>query len=345
MGRLGHKRCGQQRVANHVHVFGGGGFKGLVVHIAPAAIGVGQTCAHGNGARAHIGQHVQHIGFNVVFSFKPNRIGFGIHANGFVVAAVLQHAAEVFGPELFKQGAFRRDVGVGVQNQHLGLGLGLLKVVRHLAGTLVGARGAAVGGKGNRNSVHAAVAHGFQLSAQGHGFGAGFPSLQNLAGGLSRSQAFYAVPHHVHAGGHNEFVIANGIATRQQHGFFGRINVRDAVFDMGNTVLAAQRVVRRGDIRHGFAAAQHEVGHWARHKRFIGLHQHHVDLVLRKHAHVFGSSRPAIAATNDHHLGMLGHAGGAGAQPQTGERGQPTPSGGLLQKTPSAKFAGGGAKF
>ena len=113
---------------------------------------------------------------------------------------VFQDALVVVGPELLEQRTFGRDVLVGIQDQHFGLGLVLFEVMRHLAGTLVRAGRAAVGRFWNGDGVNAAVVHRFQLLAQGQGFWAAFPRLQNLTRGAGFFQTFDGVEHQVDAG-------------------------------------------------------------------------------------------------------------------------------------------------
>ena len=171
-------------------ILGRSGLEGLVVHVAPAAIGIGQAGLHRNAARAHAREHVQHGGLHIVLDFKLDGAGFGVDRHGLVLRTVLDHAGVVLGPGFFEQGGLGRDILVGVQNQHLGARLGLLEVIGHLAGALVGAGRAAVRRLGNGERVDTTVGHGFELLAQGQGFGAGLPGLQHLARRIGGTQAF-----------------------------------------------------------------------------------------------------------------------------------------------------------
>jgi hypothetical protein len=83
-----------------------------------------------------------------------------------------------------EQGLLGDDVLVAVQDDDLGLGLGLLEVVGDQADPFVGRGRAAEGSHGNGDGEDAAVLHGFQLLAQCSGLiRAGFPGVLD---GLSR---------------------------------------------------------------------------------------------------------------------------------------------------------------
>ena len=64
---FGHGGGDLNRVAQHMHIFGCSGFKGQVIHTAPAVVGlVVESGFDGYCARPHGRQHVQHSGFHVV---------------------------------------------------------------------------------------------------------------------------------------------------------------------------------------------------------------------------------------------------------------------------------------
>jgi hypothetical protein len=88
-----------------------------------------------------------------------------------------------------------------------------------------------------------------------------------------------------------------------------------------------QTAVGRGDVGHLLAAPQYQVGDGAGNEGFVGLDQHHVDLVVRQQAHVFGSGGAAVPAAHDHDLGLGGNGGGG-----TGTKAQQAQGGGRLEE-------------
>ena len=135
--------------------------------------------------------------------------------------------------------------------------------MRHLAGAFIRPWRAFERRFRHGEGIHTTVGHGFKLLAQRRGFRARFPRLQNLTTGVGRLQAFDAVEMHVHTGRNNEFVVADGAAIFQAHGFLGWVDGGDKVVHQTHAMLAAQSRVGRGDLRHGFAATQDQVGHGA----------------------------------------------------------------------------------
>ena len=249
-----------------MHVFGLGGLKGLVVHAAPACVGVSQTTLNRNAASAHRGQHVEHIGFDIALHFKLECFGFGIHRDGFVLTPVFQDALVVVRPKLFEQRPLRGDVWVGIQNQHLGFGFVLLEVMRHLAGTLIRAGRAAVRGFGDADGKHAAIVHGLELFAQGQGLGACFPSMQDLARGIGGLQTFHAVQYQINARREHQLVVANARTAGQGHSFLGRVDAGHIVAHHVHAMVARELVIRGGDVGHGLAATNHQVRDRAGHE-------------------------------------------------------------------------------
>ena len=177
-------------VTQHVHIFGGGGLKGLVVDAAPLVVGhVVQPHLHGNAAGALRRHDVDDVGLHIVLKIKLQRAGFGVYRYHFVLFAILKNAGVLFGPDFFEQRPFRGDIRVAVQDQNLAARLVCLEIGSDHGGALIGAGRAAVGCYGNGQRVDAAVGHGFELAAQGHGFSAGLPGMQNLAGRIGILEA------------------------------------------------------------------------------------------------------------------------------------------------------------
>ncbi|MPM43616.1 hypothetical protein SDC9_90293 [bioreactor metagenome] len=265
---------------------------------------------------------------------KLHHVGLRVHRHGAVLGAVFDDALVVIGPVFFEQRALGGHVLVGVQDQHLRLGFVLLEVMRHLAGALVRAGRAAVRCFGDGDGVDAAVAHGFELLAQRHGFGTGLPGLQDGAALVGGLQPLHAAPHQLDAGRQDELVVGQRLATRKLHGLFLGVDGLHPVFHAPHAVARLQRVVAPGDVADHLAATQHQVGQRARDELLLRLHQHHVDLLRRKHAHILGRRGTAKAAAHHNHLGLAGARGlrAACATRQRGQRSQSTYRGRCLQK-------------
>ena len=277
---LGHGRGDLDRVAQHMDVFDRHRLKGQKIDFAPALVGRGQAGFDRNVASAHGRDVIDHRGFDVVVEIKLEGVGGGVHIDHLVARAVFNDALVAIGPGFFEQGAFGGDVFVLVQDQHLALGFGLAEVMRHLASPLVGARGAAVWGQGHIHGKHTAVGHGLQLLAQGQGLRARLPRMQNLVGRAGLGHARGAARHEVHTRRHDQAVVGQGCARGQGDDAFVGINLGDEVLHHLDTVAARQIVVGRGDVGHGFAATDHQVGNGARHKSRIGLDQGHINAVV-----------------------------------------------------------------
>ena len=302
VARFGHQRRHLQRVAQDVDVLGGLGFHGLPIDLAPALVGGGQARVVGNVAGA-LGRHdVQHLRLQVVVELELERAGGGIDVGQVVLGAVVDDAFVAVGPGLLEQRAFRRDVVVGVQDQHLGLGLGLAEVVRHLAGALVGPWRAAVGRQRNGQRIDAAIGHGFELPAQSHGLRAGLPRMQHLVLRAGLFQAGQRVPHEFDARRQHQAVVWQHRATSQRDGALAGVDGDRAVLDDLHTVAPGQVVVGRGDVGHLLAAADDQVGDRARDEAVIGLDQRDIDAPLGPHADVLGRRGAAVAAADDDHV-------------------------------------------
>ena len=103
-----------------MHVFGGGGFKGQVIHAAPAVVGlIVKPRLDGNRARPHRRNNVQHSRFHVVLHIKLDGIRFGVNRHSLVLRAVFDHPLVLLGPDLFEQTGLGRDIRVGIKDQHL----------------------------------------------------------------------------------------------------------------------------------------------------------------------------------------------------------------------------------
>ena len=310
VARLGHAGSDLDGVTQHVHVFSCLGFEGQEVHFAPALVGRGQPGVDRNVASPHGRNDVEHTGLEVVVELELQGLGGDIDIRDIVFVAVLDDAFVAIGPGLLEQRAFGGHIFVGVQNQHFALGLGFAEVLGHLAGPLVRAGRAAVRRQRDGHGEHAAVGHGHQLLAQRQGLRAGLPGVHDLLFGSGFVHAGQRFPHEVHAGRNDQAVVAELGATRQLDGALVGINAVDAVFDDLHAVALGQVVIRRGDVGHGFAAANHQIGNRARHEVVVGLDQRDLDFLIRPHADVFGSCGTRKTAAYDHHFGAAATAHG-----------------------------------
>ena len=226
--------------------------------------------------------------------------------------AVLDDAFVAIGPGLLEQRAFGCHIFVGIQNQHLALGFGFAEVLGHLAGALVRAGRAAVRRQRDGHGEHTAVGHGHQLLAQRQGLRTGLPGVHDLLFGAGFVHAGQRFPHEVNAGRNDQAVVGQLGAACQLDGALVGINAVDAVFDDPHPMALGQVVIRRGDVGHGFAAANHQIGNRARHEVVVGLDQRDLDFLIRPHAYVLGSCGTGKTAANDHHFGAATTAyGGA----------------------------------
>jgi len=320
MAGLGHLRRDLQRIAQDVDVLGGGGLHGQPVHLAPAPVGRGQAGVVGNVAGALRRNHVQHLGLDVVVEVELQRVGGGIDIHRAVLGAVFDDALVAIRPGLLEQRALGGHVVVAVQNQHLGFGLGLAEVMRHLTGALVGAGRAAVGCQRDADGIHTAVGHGLELFAQRQGLGAGLPCVQHPVLRAGLLHAGQRVPHEVHAGREHQAVVGQRLATGEAHLALVGVDGGGPVARDLHAVAPGQIVVGRGDVGHLLAAAQHQVGQRAGDKAVIGFDQRDLDAPLGPHADVLGGGGAAIAPADDDHLGArcAAGAGAAGRQAQCG---------------------------
>ena len=282
-------------------IFGNRGFKGQIVHTAPTFVCRGQASLHRDGSGTHIGQDVQNVCTQVFLDIEFDEARLPVDCCDFVVGSELDDVFVVFRPEFFEQSSFGGDIWVGVQNEHLGFRLGLLKVMRHLTGSFIGSRRTAVGCFGYGQGIDTAIGHVLQLFTQSRGFCTCFPSLQDAAIVVGRFQTFDAVKHHVNTGRQNQFVVGQGGAIGQGDGSFVCIDTGDAVLHDRYTMFFHQATVGCGEVVKCFAATNHQVGHGARQKTGIGLYQGDRDVVARQHSNVFGGCCAAITTTNDNH--------------------------------------------
>ena len=151
-------------------------------------------------------------------------------------------------------------------------------------------------------------------------------------------QAVNAVKHQLDTGRDHQLVIGNGGTARQRDGFFGGIDRAGVVLDDFDAVVFGQARIRRGDVPHLLAAAQHQVGDGAGDESVLRLDQHHVNFVIGQQAHIFGGCGAAVAAAYHHHFGFGRSAGQAGATGQA----QQAQGGARLQKGAALEAGRGG---
>ena len=286
------------------------------VNRAPARVDVGQAGLLGDAAGPHRRQDVQHVGLDVVVDLELHRVGLGVDAHRLVRRPVLDDALVLLGPDLLEQRTLGRDIGVGVEDQHLGLRLGLLEVAGHDAGAFVRTGRAAVGRFGNDDRKNAAVRHGFQLAPQRDGLRPGLPGLQDAAGLTGGLQVPDAVPHEIDARGEHQSVIGQGVAAGEAHRFLGRVDRGHRVLHQLHAVPARQVVVGHGDVADLLDAADNQVGDRTRHEALVRFDQRDFDLALAPHPQVLGRRGAAVAAAdNDHfaHVAPSAARGGTSA--------------------------------
>ncbi|NDB01382.1 MAG: MBL fold metallo-hydrolase, partial [Betaproteobacteria bacterium] len=75
MARLWHRWCRQDRVAQHVDIFGNLRLMGQKINLAPALVGCGQTGLDGNIACPHGRQDIEDRGLHVVTEFEFQGVG------------------------------------------------------------------------------------------------------------------------------------------------------------------------------------------------------------------------------------------------------------------------------
>ena len=131
------------------------------------------------------------------------------HATCLGPVDAFDHAGIEACPALLEQGLFGETV-VGIKDQHLGSGFGLLEVVRDQADALIRPRRAPEWQRGNRDDHRAAIFHRLYLIAQQLGLRAGLPSMGHH---LHRRLciAFDGIETGSNTGRKNKTVIAEGL--------------------------------------------------------------------------------------------------------------------------------------
>ena len=205
--------------------------------------------------------------------------------------------------------------------------------MRDLTGSLIRAGRAAVGCQRNGQGVHAAVGHGLKLLAQRQRLRPGLPGVQDLVLSAGLGHAGQPVHDEIHAGRQDQAVVGQFAAAGQAHGAFVGVDAGDPVADHRHAVALAQVVIGCGDVGHGLAATQHQVGDGAGDKGSIGLDQGHVNLLVRPHPHIFCGGRAAVAPAHHHHFGPALWPGGRKSGANTGNAEERAVSGSLDQLT------------
>ena len=185
------------------------------VNLAPALVGGGQTGLDRNISCPHGWYDIEDRGLHVVTELEFQGVGGRVHIDEAMFGAVLHDALVALGPCLFEEWPLGGDIVVGVEHQYLAAGLGLAEIVGHLAGPLIGARGAAVGRQWNRQSINTAIGHGLELPSQGEGLRTGFPGVQHRVLRTRLGHAGQGIHHHVDPRGEDQAVIRQLAATGQ----------------------------------------------------------------------------------------------------------------------------------
>ena len=275
-----------------------GRFIGQEIDLAIAPVGVGHAVLPRDCAGVLRRDHIEHVGldaFEVQFGGERRHIDVDQSA----VGAVFDIAFVAAVPRCHEQVLFRLHFLVGVEDEHPGFRLTVLKVECDLTRALVRRRRTAVRRPGHVNREQAAVGHRLELPAQRDGLWPGFPGMQHLGLRLGVIERRDFAPDEIDAGRQDQPVVRKGRPASELEGARDRVDGRRIVADATHSPLV-EPVVGNGDIADWPAAADHQVRQRARDELAAAFDQRDVDLAIAPHAHIFGRRRTAItAADND----------------------------------------------
>jgi hypothetical protein len=302
VSRLGHALRDLDRIADHVHMLGRRGLEGQEIHVAPARIGIGQAGLHDQVTSTHRRQHVQHVGLDVVLDLELDGIGARINRHRLVLAAILDHRAVDLAPGLLEQRPLAGDVGIAVEDQHLGARLLTLEVGRDHTRTFVRPWRATVGRFGDHDRISAAIGHGFELPAQRHRLRTGLPAMQDAALSMCGLQSLDLVPHHVHTWRQHHLVVTQRAPVLEHHLPLRDVDRRDTAAHQAHAVARSEIVIGDGDVGDLPEPRQHQIADRAGDKGRGGFDQGDVDALVGEHADVLGHRGAAPAGTDHYHL-------------------------------------------
>ena len=162
---LRHRGRGKRRVTEHVRAGHRRGLHGAPVDVAPAVVGGDQPCLEGDIACAMRRYHVEDIAFDIL-ELELDGHGLVVDIDRFRVAAVFDDSRIELGPGFLEKRPFGGHVGICIDQQHFGPGLGFLEIGGNLASALVRSGRAAIRGKRHREHIYAAVLHRLELLTQ-----------------------------------------------------------------------------------------------------------------------------------------------------------------------------------
>ncbi len=226
-------------------------------------------------------------------------------------------------PRLAEQRGLGDDIGIRVEHQHLGPGLGVLQVPGHHRDALVGPGRAAIRDRRDGQDEHAAIRHGLDLAGELHGLRARLPRVEHRL--RRRGQPVHQLPLKVHAGRDDEPVIGE-IAAGHAHALGVGLDGKRGLVAHDHAALA-QTVVAEAQALDGADAGEHEVAQGTGDELAIGLEQHHLDAGIAD-ADILRGGGPAPAAADDHHPAP---SGGGGLAARGGAAGQATGGRGAQQ--------------
>ena len=149
------------------------------VDLRPATVGIEQPQTVGQIACPLRRDEIEHVAFDPVAQFGRHGAGASVEFGHQRVGAVIDHSLVGPIPGRQKQRLFRDEIGVAIEDDDPGAGLGCLEIAGNLADTLIGPGRAAVRRLGNAHDESAAIGHGLELSTQRHGLRTGLPGMQN----------------------------------------------------------------------------------------------------------------------------------------------------------------------
>ena len=296
-----HGRGREDGVADDMHARGAGRFHGQPVDVHPAGVDQFQAGIAGDVAGALRRDDVEHIGLECV-ELKDGRVAGDIDVAHFAVRPVFQMILVQVVPGFDEQSLFRLHVFVGIQDDDFRFWLVRFEVIRDQTGAFVGAGRATVRRFRNAQGKDTAIGHGFQLAAQSHCLRAGFPGMGDffLRGGIVQAGDLFV--HEVDARREDHPVVTDAAAVGKAQRAGAGIERDDLALDDADAPVVFQIVIADGNVCHGLAAVQHQIGNRAGNEVRLALDQRHLHPALAPQAQVFGRRGTTVAATDHDHM-------------------------------------------
>ena len=255
-----------------------------------------------------------------------------------VVGTVFDDALVVLVPGLHEEALLRRDVLVGIEDQHLAARLGLLEVPRHLARPLVRARAgicrARAGSRSRRRRRRAWPRAGGATPPF-----AGRPSTRaGPSTALPRCRVpaprCRACPRRARGSGDRRAGPPGCRCARSR----ATGSTPCAVSKITLMPRLRKRVVAHREVGERLAAAEHEIGQRAGDEGGIRLHQRDVERAVAPQVEVLGRGGAAVAAAHDDHARTV--ARGQAARSRRAARPQGPPRRATFRKSRRVRNAG-----